>query len=94
MDATNPYNPFGFTLDGNSPDFGLGRRPIEGGPRIFSQTVDTKYYATGVNGDWNFGDHQWFWDLNYVDSTNRAPKKNSQISGAAPVSLQRDPPPA
>ncbi len=72
VDATNPYNPFGFTLDGNSPDFGLGRRPIEGGPRIFSQTVDTKYYATGLNGDINFGDHQWFWDVNYVDSTNKA----------------------
>jgi iron complex outermembrane receptor protein len=72
VDATNPYNPFGFSLDGNSPDFGLGRRPVEGGPRIFSQTVDTKYYATGVNGDWNFGDHQWFWDVNYVDSSNRA----------------------
>jgi iron complex outermembrane recepter protein len=72
VDATNPYNPFGFTLDGNSPDFGLGRRPVEGGPRIFSQTVDTKYYATGLNGDINFGDHQWFWDVNYVDSSNKA----------------------
>ena len=72
VDATNPYNPFGFTLDGNSPDFGLGRRPIEGGPRIFKQTVDTKYYATGINGDFNFGDHQWFWDVNYVNSSNKA----------------------
>ena len=51
VDATNPYNPFGFSLDGNSPDFGLGRRPVEGGPRIFRQNVDTKYYATGLNGD-------------------------------------------
>ena len=72
VDATNPYNPFGFTLDGNSPDFGLGRRPIEGGPRIFKQSVDTKYYATGLNGDLNFGDHQLFWDVNYVNSTNNA----------------------
>ncbi len=72
VDATNPYNPFGFTLDGNSPDFGLGRRPVEGGPRIFRQTVDTKYYATGLNGDLNFGDHQLFWDVNYVNSTNDA----------------------
>jgi iron complex outermembrane recepter protein len=72
VDATNPYNPFGFTLDGNSPDFGLGRRPIEGGPRVFRQSVDTKYYATGLNGDLGFGDHQFFWDVNYVDSTNNA----------------------
>jgi iron complex outermembrane receptor protein len=72
VDATNPYNPFGFSLDGNSPDFGLGRRPIEGGPRIFKQTVDTKYYATGLNGNLNFEDHQFFWDVNYVDASNDA----------------------
>ena len=72
VDATNPYNPFGFTLDGNSSDFGLGRRPVEGGPRIFRQTVDTKYYATGINGDFGFSDHQFFWDVNYVNSTNSA----------------------
>ena len=75
VDATNPYNPFGFTLDGNSPDFGLGRRPIEGGPRIFNQTVDTKYYATGVNGNLSFGDHQFFWDVNYVDASNEASQR-------------------
>jgi iron complex outermembrane receptor protein len=72
VDATNPYNPFGFTLDGDSPDFGLGRRPVEGGPRIFKQSVDTRYYATGLNGDLNFGDRQFFWDVNYVNSTNTA----------------------
>jgi iron complex outermembrane receptor protein len=72
VDATNPYNPFGFSLDGNSSDFGLGRRPVEGGPRIFRQTVDTKYYATGFNGDFSFTDHQFFWDVNYVNSTNNA----------------------
>jgi iron complex outermembrane receptor protein len=72
VDATNPYNPFGFTLDGNSPDFGLGRRMVEGGPRIFKQSVDTKYYATGLNGDVSFSDHQFFWDVNYVNSTNDA----------------------
>ena len=72
VDATNPYNPFGFTLDGNSPDFGLGRRMVEGGPRIFKQSVDTRYYATGLNGDISFSDRQWFWDVNYVNSTNDA----------------------
>jgi len=72
VDATNPYNPFGFSLSGDDPSFGLGRRPVEGGPRIFKQSVDTKYYATGLNGDLNFGDHQFFWDINYIDSTNKA----------------------
>jgi iron complex outermembrane receptor protein len=72
VDATNPYNPFGFTLSPDDPNLGIGRRPVEGGPRIFKQTVDTKYYATGLNGDLNFGDHQFFWDVNYVNSTNSA----------------------
>ncbi|HJT96761.1 MAG TPA: TonB-dependent receptor [Rhodanobacteraceae bacterium] len=72
VDATNPYNPFGFSFSGDDPNFGLARRPVEGGPRIFKQTVDTKYYATGINGDLDFDDHQWFWDINYVDSTNKA----------------------
>jgi len=72
VDATNPYNPFGFSLSGDDSNFGLGRRMVEGGPRIFKQSVDTKYYATGLNGDITFSDHQWFWDVNYVNSTNDA----------------------
>jgi iron complex outermembrane receptor protein len=72
VDATNPYNPFGFSLDGSSPDFGLGRRMVEGGPRVFKQNVDTKYYSTGLNGDFSFSDRQWFWDINYLDSSNTA----------------------
>lgn len=72
VDVTNPYNPFGVTLDPDTNFGGLGRRPIEGGPRIFQQSVDTKYYATGLNGDLNFADRQFFWDVNYVNSTNKA----------------------
>jgi iron complex outermembrane receptor protein len=72
VDATNPYNPFGFTLDGASPNFGLGRRAVEGGPRVFKQKVDTKYYTAGFNGDFSFSDHQFFWDVNYVNSSNDA----------------------
>src|SRR5690606_19185304 len=53
VDASNPYNPFGTIL----PDGAfLTRRPLEGGPRIFSQDVDTSYFATGLNGDFNVGE--------------------------------------
>lgn len=70
VDVTNPYNPFGFTLE---PDgLLIGRRPIEGGPRVFSQDVDTRYVSTGLNGDFSAADHQFFWDVNYVNSTNKA----------------------
>jgi iron complex outermembrane recepter protein len=72
VDATNPYNPFGFTLDASSPDFGLGRRPVEGGPRIFSQTVDTRYFATGLTGNFGAWDRSFNWDVNVVRSDNDA----------------------
>lgn len=72
IDQTNPYNPFGFTLDSNSPDFGLGRRPVEGGPRIFSQQVDTRYFATGLTGSFGWNDHNFNWDVNVVRSDNNA----------------------
>ncbi|PIQ37253.1 MAG: TonB-dependent receptor, partial [Lysobacterales bacterium CG17_big_fil_post_rev_8_21_14_2_50_64_11] len=34
ISADNPFNPFGIDLDSSNLDF-IGRRPIEGGPRIF-----------------------------------------------------------
>jgi len=72
VDVTNPYNPFGFTLDASSPDFGLGRRPVEGGPRIFSQKVDTRYFATGLTGNFFAGEHAFNWDVNVVRADNDA----------------------
>ncbi len=72
VDKTNPYNPFGFSLDPNSPDFGLGRRPIEGGPRIFSQKVDTRYVATGLTGNFDAWNRGFNWDVNVVRADNDA----------------------
>jgi len=78
VDVTNPYNPFGFTLDPSSPDFGLGRRPIEGGPRIFSQKVDTRYFATGLTGNFGAWNHSFNWDVNLVHADNDA---NQDVTG-------------
>jgi len=72
VDATNPYNPFGFTLDSSSPDFGLGRRPIEGGPRVFSQDINTRYFATGLVGSFAAWDRNYNWDVNVVRADNNA----------------------
>lgn len=72
VDATNPYNPFGFTLDASSPDTGVGRRPIEGGPRIFSEKVDTRYFATGLTGNFDWNDRGLNWDVNLVRADNDA----------------------
>lgn len=70
--ATNPFNPFGFTLDASSNLALIGRRPIEGGPRIFEQDVDTRYIAAGFEGNFSVGSRAFFWDLNFIDSENEA----------------------
>ena len=70
IDVTNPYNPFGMTI---GPEGTLvARRPVEGGPRIFSQEVDTRYFSTGLNGDFDIGERNFFWDVNYVNAENKA----------------------
>jgi iron complex outermembrane receptor protein len=70
IDATNPYNPFGMTI---GPDGTLvARRPVEGGPRIFKQEVDTRYFTTGLNGDFSIGNRNFFWDVNYINAENKA----------------------
>ena len=69
IDASNPYNPFGtISPEGSF----ITRRPVEGGPRIFRQNVDTSYFSTGLNGDFSAGDRQFFWDVNYVNAENKA----------------------
>ena len=69
IDATNPYNPFGFTLDDGYVVF---RRPVEGGPRVFEQDVDTFYFGGGFRGDFQLANRDFAWDLNAVWSRNSA----------------------
>ncbi len=70
IDVTNPYNPFGITI---GPEGTLvARRPLEGGPRIFSQDVDTRYFSTGLTGDFDAAGRNFFWDVNYVSADNKA----------------------
>ncbi len=72
VDVTNPYNPFGFSLTATDPNYGIGRRPIEGGPRIFSQTVNTWEFATGLTGSFSWNDRDYYWDVNYSHGSNNA----------------------
>src|SRR6056297_157096 len=77
VDVTNPFNPFGFTLN-SDPDAGpvnfifAGRRPIEGGARVFRQDVNTMYLASGLVGEFTFGGREFYWDVNGIYSKNRA----------------------
>jgi iron complex outermembrane recepter protein len=78
VDVNNPYNPLGFTLNLSTDtttggtDYFIGRRPLEGGPRIFEQNVDTWYAGGGFRGQFTAAERDFFWDLNAVWSRNRA----------------------
>jgi iron complex outermembrane receptor protein len=72
IDATNPYNPWGFTVDAEEQLFFMGRRPIEAGPRIFEQDVDTYFISGGLDGEFEFADRQFYWDVTAAYSKNQA----------------------
>ncbi len=80
----NPYNPYGIDLCAvASPTCGVGvgnnvanfgwitRRPLEAGPRIFEQDVDTWYFTGGVKGTLQVL-NGLSWDISYVDTENKA----------------------
>ncbi|WP_070157048.1 TonB-dependent receptor domain-containing protein [Sphingobium phenoxybenzoativorans] len=77
IDATNPYNPFGFTLssgaDGSDPTYlSVRRRLIEAGQRTYTQRVDTLSVTAGFDGSFDIGDHKWYWDTTAVIGFNDA----------------------
>jgi len=85
IDVTNPFNPFGVTLEScRNPDgtpkgggcvqnYGfIGRRLIEAGQRTFDQEVNT-YSLTGtLDGKLHLFDHEWYWDVNGLVGVNKA----------------------
>ncbi len=80
ISAANPYNPFGFGLTTIGPDanlFLLGRRPVEGGPRRYTQEVDTWYVAFGLDGLFDVRGRPWSWDLNLVRGESSATQTNT-----------------
>ena len=83
IDATNPFNPFG-TLRTDDPTTPLvneanysfiGRRVIEGGPRRYNQTVNTVYGTATLDGNFNVGGRDWYWDINGIAGKNKAKQK-------------------
>jgi iron complex outermembrane receptor protein len=76
ISALNPYNPFGFDLDSASNLIMIGRRPVEGGARVFDQKVDTQYVGTGLSGAISADASTWYWDVNAAWSRNRASQTN------------------
>jgi iron complex outermembrane recepter protein len=83
VSALNPFNPFGIDLvSPGSPQNLAGepaslagfitRRPIEAGPRQFNQDVNTYYFGGGFRGKFELLGSDYHWDLNYVNSANKA----------------------
>ena len=80
ISARNPFNPFGFDLTTVGDDanlFLLGRRPVEGGPRRYTQDVKTWYAAGGLEGTFGVGVRTWNWDVNLMRSESRAEQVNT-----------------
>ena len=87
--GSNPYNPFGFTLDSSNIQT-IRRRPTEGGPRLFDQQVDTLYAGTGLEG--TFGtDARWAWDVNLGWARNRAEQENRGSYNSLRIAQALDP---
>ena len=81
IDATNPYNPLGYTLSGTSgPGYGVFRRFFEAGPRHFEQNVDTYYLSGTFSGD--IGD-RFYWDASTFWSRNQASQIANGIVNSA-----------
>ena len=67
------YNPFGVDLsvaNGNLEFF--GRRPLESGPRIFVQDVNSYLGTAGLEGWFTAGEKNFFWDVGVTYGDNRA----------------------
>jgi len=71
IDASNPFNPFGFTLQQGTYQV-VGRRLVEAGPRHFEQSVDTWNVSGTFDGEFEVADHTWHWDVDGVWSRNHA----------------------
>lgn len=72
IDADQIFNPFGVDLSvaGGTLEF-FARRPLESGPRIFEQEVDTYFGSAGLEGRFEAGDRTYLWDVTASYGDNR-----------------------
>jgi iron complex outermembrane receptor protein len=83
IDATNPYNPFGFTFDPATNPFTITRRPVEAGPRRFEQNVNTVYVSAGLTGKATVADRVFTWDATLAYGINRAEQRRNNSFNSA-----------
>ena len=86
--ADHPTNPFGIDMD---PFDFTGRRPIEAGPRIFDQDVDTWYISAGIDGSFGAGRRQIYWDATAIFSESDATQIKQGAFNALNIQLALGP---
>ena len=74
--ANQEFNPLGFTLGPGNIDT-LARRPIEAGPRVFAQSVNTFNVSLGLDGHFELGKQAWFWDVTGSWFRNQADQRKT-----------------
>ncbi len=89
--ADHRYNPFGIDLDGRSNLITLGRRPVEAGPRIFDQTVDTWMVSGTLSGEVELVERPLFWDVSLNWGRNNASQQGHNIFNARKLALALGP---
>jgi iron complex outermembrane recepter protein len=88
IDADQIYNPFGIDLsvaDGTLEFF--GRRPLESGPRIFDQEVDTYFGTLGIEGKHHTGTRGFYWDMTASYGENRGFQQKVGAHNAARLAV-------
>lgn len=84
--ADHPYNPFGIDLDSSNISF-FGRRPVEAGPRIFNQDVDTWYVSGGFDGAFELAGRRMYWDVTAIRAENNATQEKLNQFNARSLSV-------
>lgn len=90
-DADQIHNPFGFDLGPDNFVF-AGRRPIEAGPRLFNQDVDTWYGSAGLDGQFEAAGRDWYWDVTGIWSENNATQTKLNQFNARSINIAMGPP--
>jgi len=90
ISALNPYNFTGLDLsvaNGNLEFF--GRRPLESGPRLFFQDVNTYMITAGFEGDFQTANRNFYWDVSagYGDNRGFQEKYNSHNAAKLQVAM-------
>ena len=82
--AEQRYNPFGVELsvaNGNLAFF--GRRPLESGPRVFEQQVDTWFLSAMLEGEFELAGRALYWELGVNRGENRGWQQKRGAHNAA-----------